>query len=440
MSVVSNWEAVRTQGAVVFQNKQTGEVIRPVKVAVAMSERRRKDRADSSAVVPDSETHLGRKLLVMSNADLEEKRGHLGSTRSIFDRRKFWREYKVHATTPGGSSAACLVQVATGKTICRFSPEKLRIYEENPHLQQVFANNRPFVRRGKALGAVDRVMSPDLTPRIPYSRRQGEVKTVEHWGQRKLLMSELEFLLLHGSAAKTVVYAGAAPGTHIGYLSSLFPRHKFILVDPAAFDCKPSANIEIKQEFFTDEMAAEFFGTEMLFICDIRSMDAGQKDAETEARVAVDMDWQQKWVQTMRPTASMLKLRLPYPQRNSAGGETRYLDGDILLPVWGGRTTTETRLVVTDPDSLRTYRHADYEGCMFYHNVVTRTEYFEHHITADGICHCFDCASEVYVLRSFFQQMHRLAPEAEVDRNVAEMSHEISRVCSSRGRSLLLRF
>jgi hypothetical protein len=91
--------------------------------------------------------------------------------------------------------------------------------------------------------------------------------------------------------------------------------------------------------------------------------------------------------------------------------------------------------VVTDPNAFRTYRHTDYEGCMFRHNGVTRTESFAHHIVADGLCHCFDCASEVHVLRRFFQRQHRRMQRAEVDRNVADMSHEISRVCSSQAQN-----
>jgi hypothetical protein len=53
------------------------------------------------------------------------------------------------------------------------------------------------------------------------------------------------------------------------------------------------------------------------------------------------------------------------------------------------------RLVVTDPNTLRTCRHSDYEDCMFRHNGVTWTESFEHHIVAEGLCHFFDCAYEV---------------------------------------------
>ena len=45
----------------------------------------------------------------------------------------------------------------------------------------------------------------------------------------------------------------------------------------------------------------------------------------------------------------MLKFRLPYVP---PVGFTEYLDGDLFLPVWDGRTTSESRLVVTDPVCL----------------------------------------------------------------------------------------
>ena len=44
------------------------------------------------------------------------------------------------------------------------------------------------------------------------------------------------FLTEYGHLANTVIYAGAAPGAHIPYLSFLFPKHKFILVDPNEFN------------------------------------------------------------------------------------------------------------------------------------------------------------------------------------------------------------
>ncbi len=60
-----------------------------------------------------------------------------------------------------------------------------------------------------------------------------------HWGQRKLLMSEIEFLTLHATPGCVVVYAGAAPGLHCAFLSDMFPEvRQFILVDPSPFSVR----------------------------------------------------------------------------------------------------------------------------------------------------------------------------------------------------------
>lgn len=66
-------------------------------------------------------------------------------------------------------------------------------------------------------------------------------KRIRHWGQLKLLMSEIYFLLNvykkeNNWPSKYVVYAGGAPGTHMSYLSKLFPDLCFILIDPRNFE------------------------------------------------------------------------------------------------------------------------------------------------------------------------------------------------------------
>ena len=51
---------------------------------------------------------------------------------------------------------------------------------------------------------------------------QGECKTVDHWERRKHLLLELEFLTQHGHKASTVIYIGAAPGSHMFMLANTF--------------------------------------------------------------------------------------------------------------------------------------------------------------------------------------------------------------------------
>lgn len=56
-----------------------------------------------------------------------------------------------------------------------------------------------------------------------------------HIGQRKLFMNELQFLthyMKDRNDPATVIYAGSAPSMHLPYLASLFPKVRFILVDP----------------------------------------------------------------------------------------------------------------------------------------------------------------------------------------------------------------
>jgi hypothetical protein len=157
-----------------------------------------------------------------------------------------------------------------------------------PHVKQAFENPKsnyecrtdiPFVR----------ILHSEY-PRLKYRRRKGEVKTVIHWGQRKLLMSEIEFLTTYARSGMTVVYAGAAPGTHLSYLSNLFPYVTFELYDPAPFTVRESAKIKIftgNDGMFTDETAKKYSGrNDVLFICDVRSADWQQmEDEDTEEQV-----------------------------------------------------------------------------------------------------------------------------------------------------------
>jgi hypothetical protein len=50
-----------------------------------------------------------------------------------------------------------------------------------------------------------------------------------HNGQRKLLLTEIEFL---SKSPKLVIYAGSAPNEHMPILLDMFPEHKFLLIDP----------------------------------------------------------------------------------------------------------------------------------------------------------------------------------------------------------------
>ncbi len=256
-----------------------------------------------------------------------------------------------------------------------------------------------------------RTLDYDTAEERDYRRRTNDLKTVLHWGQRKLLISEVEFLTQYVEPEQetTLVYAGAAPGTHILFLAEMFPTLHFILVDPRPFSIKDVLrkrieqdrdglplpgedgiatppdrrseekkresrisggdepvpitasrwrNVDLRNGFFTDEMAVELRkslrerGHVVLFCSDVRT----SEDAESQDTITHDMNLQQGWHLALRPRASLFKFRLPWTQ-----GETEYLRGRVTLPVWSPVTSTECRLIV-DADDEKILRSSSRSG------------------------------------------------------------------------------
>lgn len=285
-----------------------------------------------------------------------------------------------------------------------------RFAQENPHCRQVLTDPvSPFFadEKGLALRPIATLpvfIGPD-SPRIAFFDRPDKDRSPLHFGQLKLLMSEVAFLL-HSTDACTgapwvVPYAGAAPGNHIPYLASLFPSCLFLLYDPAPF-CdalrkEPPENVRVFEDtVFTEEVAADlakkYANACVAFISDIRT-------GKEEDYVTVDMDRQKTWVRTMLPAVSMVKFRLPW-----AKGTTPYLDGNILWPVYAPLTSTEARLISTKAHAAgppRVYDNTEYEECCAFHNSVARVRGYEHGVTVPGLDGCHDCAMLVRVVGEF---------------------------------------
>lgn len=98
-------------------------------------------------------------------------------------------------------------------------------------------------------------------PAEAYRSRHAEVKTAIHWGQRKLLLSEIQLLSHYAKRGVSyhIVYAGSAPGTHLGFLDELSDgMHTWELIDPGQFDrvvLGPRKNFCLRNEFFTNATA-----------------------------------------------------------------------------------------------------------------------------------------------------------------------------------------
>lgn len=253
----------------------------------------------------------------------------------------------------------------------------------------------------------------DLSKRAKYFQRPYDFKRTLHWGQLKLMLTEIEFLTLATKASLdpiTMVYAGAAPGDHIDVLSDMFPDVQFELYDPNDFIIAPTDKIKTHVQFFTDEDARKWVNTPGLVFCsDIRSEPATQE--VIKRNMAMQLDW---W-RIMNPLLSMFKFRLPWD-----AGLTEYPAGDIYIQPFPGSTSTETRLIVKQGASIIKYDNQQYEEACFYHNTVNRDKKYsiigesDLDLNTDGLDNCYDCMRFYLILKDYLNAFNKPATHTDI--------------------------
>lgn len=271
---------------------------------------------------------------------------------------------------------------------------------------------------------------------IPYHSRKHEPKTVLHWGQLKLMLSEIEFLTVHAPISGgdvVLVYPGSAGGHHIPFMSKLFPNVKFILYDPLPYAIKPDNKIEIYNEYFTDESAAiikaKLRNAKLLLVSDIRSNEVkDQTHEEVEKTVKFDQALQMSWYDILQPDAAMFKFRLPWDNT-----KTTYLEGKIYLPIFGPKTTTETRLWIGKDAKKVEYDNMKYENLCFEFNIKQRTQLYktvanvDSELNREGFCRCYDCAAEMMVLRDYLLMKNSKCSDVDIFKLAYEISENMSK-------------
>jgi hypothetical protein len=237
---------------------------------------------------------------------------------------------------------------------------------------------------------------------IPWSRHL-------HWGQMKLLLVEIKFLIHVMKMKKSakhvmVVYAGAAQGHHIGCLSGLFPEVYFHLYDKGPWAVKESNRIKIFNEYVSEGILRERYADSnyyMVLISDIRV----DKD---EKQIQNDMGEQLKWWKIGIWEWSMFKFRLPYIK--DPGDETKttvYPEGEIWIQPFPPKSSAETRLIVAKGANDKIYSNYEYEGKCYYHNKYERSlkyardDGLEFNVYEDGFCNCYDCTWMYYCCEEY---------------------------------------
>ena len=286
----------------------------------------------------------------------------------------------------------------------------------------------------------------DNFPKLPWSSKKTSYGHC-HWGQRKLLYSEIEFLLYVAQyqdlSECVVLYVGSAPGTHTNILIEMFPMLKWILYDPREFDIHQeyidNGIVEIHtgdDGFFTDEHVKTVLSNpicknkKILFISDIRF-------APNEKQIFKENINQQRWLIQLNAYAYVMKLRILYDYKrefkydisdiqdkldlsdlkvpDSLIGQFLYLDGiavtQIYAPIYSGEGRLMGRIGDNGKYKLKYYDYQKYEENMMYFNEVLRnknyvykeSEQVKHHIL--GIGDSYDNVAEYYFLRGYLKMM-----------------------------------
>jgi hypothetical protein len=250
----------------------------------------------------------------------------------------------------------------------------------DPNIITKYAHNMPDQKKYTELfrsdvGAKSPVIITldDIKKELKYQEGSNVVTANLHRGQRKLFLSELEFLtnwfLENPDSKEYVVYAGAAPGNKTHYLSRLFPAAKFILIDPAPFNLfigqknishrnikhpdivhiqigsggdikrrpyngnfhtvaspleaykyvvsQSNYKIFIIEDYMTEELAAAFAPLDSLFISDVRSKSGDTEDMPFEVDVCWNLAMQFIWITRFKSKRFMIKFRQPFYSNQS---------------------------------------------------------------------------------------------------------------------------
>ncbi|CAF0976606.1 unnamed protein product [Rotaria sp. Silwood1] len=307
-----------------------------------------------------------------------------------------------------------------------------RLYDQNPHLREVFINGEKLLIYNEEFTDKNRLLDLSSNEFNTKKSNVGELDTTEYWGQRKLLLSEIEFLTSYATDDNClVVYVGAAPGAHLDYLSSLFPTLEFVLIDIQPFVTFKSDKIKIQSECFTEDLAKTFSkeNKSILFICDIHTFSNHDNLKED---IHIDISNQIIWCSTIDPHASLLTFRLP-----NAPGTILFFEGHLLLDTWTSRKSMECRLIVEKNAQMKTYDHGDFERAMNNFQNITRTMYYTHAfdtVETEGLDNCYDCRSEIFILEKYLHKIKTCTDESELKRKIAELSYDISRNIGEKNR------
>ena len=252
----------------------------------------------------------------------------------------------------------------------------------------------------------------DIPYVVDYEFTYPKPKTVVHWGQLKLFLTTLFFMvkIIEQSDQKVhIIYAGSARGDNILTLSEMFPNVLWYLIDPNKFAKDLYSHkqvIEIRNELFTDELA-EYYRKmfesrdkkeKLLFISDIRL-------EPSDEMVIKDNDSDARWHDIIKPDYSYLKFRCPY----EGDKKYSYFSGDIYIQPFAPIGSTESRILMKTGLTKKIYNIDEYQGKFFYFNRVLRPSFYKQQIIKDNnyFDHCYDCTFFSHLVKNYLTKFDK---------------------------------
>jgi len=248
---------------------------------------------------------------------------------------------------------------------------------------------------------------------VNFESRKQRPTTALHWGQLKLFLSTLQFLLYYAPRSQKVhvIYPGSAGGDNINILTRMFPQCYWYLIDPRDHYKPLYSNpkvVEIKEEYFTEETAlyykTKLKGEYILLISDIRVVPTEESIHETNLM-------QQEWIKIIQPEYSQLKFRLPRIFK-----KYNYYEGIIYNQIFPQEATTETRLVIKKGAKKIDYDVDDYEGKCYYHNRVSRVCNYKQNIehSKKYLDNCYDCTLFLLLLDRYRKKYKKVFERGKI--------------------------
>jgi len=256
----------------------------------------------------------------------------------------------------------------------------------------------------------------DLPYLVKYENTFPKPKTIVHWGQLKMLLVTILFLIKvvdPNEKEVHIIYAGSAKGDNILLLCEMFPNTRWYLIDPRDHNKKlykklenKDQILEITKDYFSDNIAKKYYEKfknrthKLLFLSDIR-------EGTEDNKVLKDQDWNANWHKIIQPDFSYLKFRVAYDKDEIY----KYYKGEIYLQIYAPSSSTETRILFKKDLEECEYNTYEYQGKMLYFNRVIRPSYhktlFKNNNYFD---HCYDCAYFSYVVKNYLNKFPNFNP------------------------------